>query len=250
MEDMQAAFKLCGCRGWLSPVDVCNVQTTCKELSQLEVTWDNYDQLITVDVSDKTAFTWLRKNIKTIKQLHVTAFEDNWAHPLSQAALLTSLHIDSTTAGALGLQDTMFLEGLQQLVTLHIEAPLLTSLPILPSSVQHLNVHNCPSLLVVPTQLPPGLTTLDCGYCKKLWRLPSLPEGLKDLKIGFCASFTELPQLPQSLTYLDMNRCHKLEVVPDFPTKLQYLDIQCCSRLDADRVLAQLPSSLTYLDIR
>lgn len=72
MEDMQAALKLCGCLGRLSPKEVCQLQASCSELLETAVPWNNFTETITVDMSDASYVRWLQK-VRAISRYNRTA---------------------------------------------------------------------------------------------------------------------------------------------------------------------------------
>lgn len=103
--------------------------------------------------------------------------------------------------------------------TLNVAGLSLTSLPILPYTLQTLNISNT-----------------------EISELPVLPEKLRSLS---CVNTTiaTLPRLPSGLRYLNITNT-RIKVLPDLPDTLQSL---CCSSTPI-REIHSLPPRLQYLD--
>jgi Leucine-rich repeat (LRR) protein len=103
-----------------------------------------------------------------------------------------------------------------------IEAPI-TSLPVLPNSLDTLICKYCTNLSSLPT-LPGSLAYLDCSG-DIIISLPALPGSLAYLE---CSGnyFSSLPALPNSLTYLDCSGMgfQTITSLPPLPASLTYLD--------------------------
>ncbi|KAK9083033.1 hypothetical protein Scep_029504 [Stephania cephalantha] len=131
------------------------------------------------------------------------------------------------------------------------------------SSLQHLQIHNCPKLKTLPTALS-SLTTLSTLSIKKCELLEMLPElgvqgltsSLEHVSIDTChalSSVSEGLKHLQSLRFLWIENCPKLE----FPTEcfehliaLQHLTISMCPKLvSLPDGLKQSASSLKELNV-
>jgi hypothetical protein len=89
-----------------------------------------------------------------------------------------------------------------------------TTLPPLPSQLQHLNVSECAKLRSLPA-LPATLEVLCCDECAALTALPNSlsSTAVTELTCNGCISLRRLPQLPECLTELQVERCDALTEV-------------------------------------
>lgn len=136
------------------------------------------------------------------------------------------------------------LDGIQyfdNLDTLFCNNNLLTSLPVLPSSLIQLNCQSN-QLTSLPT-LPSSLTLIHCAT-NQLTTLPALPSTLSIL---YCSGnqLTSLPTLPSQLEVLHTGE-NQLTTLPPLPPSLTFLD--CTNNLITS--LPALPGSLTNLQCR
>ncbi len=115
----------------------------------------------------------------------------------------------------------------------------LTGLPALPSALQTLTCDN--NLLSILPSLNNTLQTLTCGY-NQLSILPSLNNTLQSLSCDH-NQLTSLPVLPNSLSWL-LCGFNTLTSLPSIPNSLTHLDFR--SNLLTN--LPSLPNSLSYLD--
>jgi uncharacterized repeat protein (TIGR01451 family) len=145
---------------------------------------------------------------------------------------------DSLNVSFSGITDLSGIEYFVNLQILNCNLNQLTSLPVLPSSLEKLSCGN--NLLTSLPALPNSLIDLDC-IGNSLSNLPVLPNSLNNL---ICENnqLTSLPVLPSSLEKLFCG-VNQLTSLPALPNSLTILDFN----LNQITSLPALPNSLTGL---
>ncbi|MHB8260173.1 MAG: gliding motility-associated C-terminal domain-containing protein [Bacteroidia bacterium] len=156
----------------------------------------------------------------------------------SSPLVTTMLNMNIQAWNIVNLSGVEYFASLKNLLSIN-GCPKLAIIPVLPASLQSIQLINCPHLKSLPV-LPNSLTNLTCRN-DSLTSLPILPNSLAYL--GCSINYlTSLPALPNSLTSLDCGG-NPLYNLPVLPSNL----IQLACSQDSLTSLPALPSSLKYL---
>lgn len=148
----------------------------------------------------------------------LTGLPDNLPH------FLTSLDISNCHAIS-RLPENLPL-GLKELNA--SECYHLSELPLLPESLEELNLSFCDGIESISEPLPDGLETLDLTGCSSLRDLPPhLPTDLIELNLSGCTILESLPaHLPSGLERLNVTNCDLLDDLPEvLPPRLQIVGL-------------------------